>query len=72
MMEVVMTTGVKIVQSPVKSSATTNQYPVFTGWMLCLHVPNQLCQSTEGNKQEITITQKKFKNLTSFIVLSNM
>jgi len=39
----------KSCKSPVKSSAPTNQHPVFTGRMLFLS-PNQQRQSTEGKR----------------------
>ena len=36
-------------KAPVKSSSSTYQHPIFTGWMPFLS-PDQQCQSTEGKK----------------------
>jgi len=40
-----------------KSKSSTNQHPVFTGWIPFLS-PNQLCQSTEGKTSRKAVVHK--------------
>jgi len=45
-----------------KSESSTNQHPVFTGWIPFLS-PNQQCQNTEGKTSRKAVVHKSFEQV---------